>query len=269
MRFAIRDDDTSYFTQPEELEKAYGDIWDQAPVSLAVIPFVGGGKIESISPEYWQGDRVFPIGENERLVPFLKEQIARRRVSLLLHGYSHKDYPNGYEFEAGDDLLTKVREGKGYLEELFGVTLKAFVPPHNSLSRKGAQAVIDNGLNILMAYSHQPWERPIEIANFTNFARMLWFWLRYGKSKRYSKVLQFSRHKEFGCYTLEPSSSLQGLKEGLDFAIKVGGDFCVATHYHALVEDDSLLTMLENLVSYAREIGEGQIEFVHADALFE
>ena len=269
MKFAVRDDDTNYFTKPEDLERVYKDIWDTVPVSLAVIPFVGGGRIESIPPEYWQGNKVFPLGENKKLVEFLKEQIARGRVSLMLHGYSHKDYPNGYEFEAGSDLFNKVRRGKRYLEELFGVTIKTFVPPHNSLSRRGAQAVIDNGLNILMAYSHWPWERPLEAANFINFARMVWFWLRYGKSKRYPKALSFSRHKEFGCYTLHPTVSLRELKEGLQFAMKKGGNFCLAAHYYALIKDGRLLAVLKEFISYTRVLGKREIEYVEADQLFE
>ena len=269
MKFTIRDDDTNYFTKPADLEKVYNDIWDTTPVSLAVIPFVGGGKMGSIPPKYWQGDKVFPIGENEGLVEFLKEQIAKGRVSLMLHGYSHKDYPNGYEFEAGSDLFSKVKEGKGYLEELFGVAIKTFVPPHNSLSRRGAQAVIDNGLNILMAYSHWPWERPLETANFVNFARMAWFWLRYRKTKRYSKVLRFSRHKEFGCYTLHPTVSLRDLKEGLEFAMKEGGNFCLAAHYYTLVENNRLLAILKEFISCTMVLGRGEIEYVEADQLFE
>ena len=37
MKFAIRDDDTSYFTKPQELEEAFGDLTG-IPVSLSVIP---------------------------------------------------------------------------------------------------------------------------------------------------------------------------------------------------------------------------------------
>jgi len=31
MKFAIRDDDTSYFTSPEQIERVYGDIWTDVP----------------------------------------------------------------------------------------------------------------------------------------------------------------------------------------------------------------------------------------------
>ena len=265
MKFSIRDDDLNYFTKLDDLEKIYKDIWDEVPISLATIPFVKCKKL--IPRECWHQNVAFPIGKNERLVEFLKEQIARGRVSLMLHGYSHEDYPNGYEFEIGSDLFNKVRRGKRYLEELFGVTIKTFVPPHNSLSRRGAQAVIDNGLNILMAYSHWPWERPLETANLINFAKMAWFWLRYGKSKRYPKALSFSRHKEFGCYTLHPTVSLRELKEGLQFAMKKGGNFCLAVHHHTLIKDSRLFTILREFISYTRGLGE--IEYVKADQLFE
>ena len=38
MKFAIRDDDTSYWTKPQELEDAYKEIWAKnIPVSLSII----------------------------------------------------------------------------------------------------------------------------------------------------------------------------------------------------------------------------------------
>ena len=42
MKVAIRDDDTSYFTTPDALERVYGDVWDRVPVCLAVVPFAIG-----------------------------------------------------------------------------------------------------------------------------------------------------------------------------------------------------------------------------------
>ena len=37
--FAIRDDDTSFFTSPEELDSVYSNYWGKVPISLAVVPF--------------------------------------------------------------------------------------------------------------------------------------------------------------------------------------------------------------------------------------
>lgn len=52
MKFAIRDDDTSFFTQPEQLLRVYEGIWDRAPVSLSVVPFHGRTPSGGIPPEY-------------------------------------------------------------------------------------------------------------------------------------------------------------------------------------------------------------------------
>ena len=42
MKVVIRDDDTSYFTTPDALTAIYTDVWDRAPVCLAVVPFAIG-----------------------------------------------------------------------------------------------------------------------------------------------------------------------------------------------------------------------------------
>jgi hypothetical protein len=38
--FIIRDDDTCFFTKPEDLEWAYKDIYDKYPITLAATPFI-------------------------------------------------------------------------------------------------------------------------------------------------------------------------------------------------------------------------------------
>ena len=54
LRFCIRDDDTNFFTQPEELERAYGRITQLGPVSLAVVPFCRAGTNKAV-PEKLRG----------------------------------------------------------------------------------------------------------------------------------------------------------------------------------------------------------------------
>jgi hypothetical protein len=39
MYFCIRDDHTSFFTSPEELDHAYGKVTHEGPISLEVVPF--------------------------------------------------------------------------------------------------------------------------------------------------------------------------------------------------------------------------------------
>jgi len=175
MRFALVDHDTNYFTKPEQLESVYRKIWDKIPISLSVVPFHACTKSRAIPREYWQGNRIFPIGGNKELVEFLKRKISENKISILMHGYNHRDYENGYEFEVGDRLYEKVKEGKKYLQELFEVEIKTFAPPHNSLSKEGMKAVIANKLNILGSFSFRPSRRPFEMKNFQYFLKRKYF----------------------------------------------------------------------------------------------
>ena len=45
MKVALRDDDTCYFTAPDELSRVYSDVWDRIPVCLATVPFAIGYAI--------------------------------------------------------------------------------------------------------------------------------------------------------------------------------------------------------------------------------
>jgi hypothetical protein len=38
MKVTLRDDDTCFFTAPDELERVYHDVWDRLPVCLATVP---------------------------------------------------------------------------------------------------------------------------------------------------------------------------------------------------------------------------------------
>jgi len=230
MRFALVDYDTNYFTKAESLQTIYGKIWDKVPISLAVVPFHACTKSGAIPQEYWQGNRIFPIGENKELVEFLRRKIRENKISILMHGYSHKDYENGYEFEVRANLFEKVKEGKKYLEETFGVEIKTFSPPHNSFSREGMKAVIANGLDIFGAISFHPRRRPFEMRYLSNLFRRKFFQLKSGIST-YPVVLQFKNHRELSCFSLIPSTRLEELIRAFNLAKKYDTTFCLATHH--------------------------------------
>jgi len=140
INFAIRDDDTNYFTKPQDLINNYGSVWDICPISLSVVPFHACTKSGAIPKKYWTGKDIFPIGDNKELVQFLKEMMENRKISIMLHGCFHKDNADGYEFDTGNDLSDKIKKGRDYLEKLFEVEIITFVPPHNTLSKKGLDA---------------------------------------------------------------------------------------------------------------------------------
>src|SRR5690242_7142384 len=107
MYFCIRDDDTSFFTAPEELEAAYGKISRLGPISLAVVPFHRAGTSKAV-PERFRGRwTVHPLHENSHLVEYLRERVAERKFEIMLHGYHH-DQPDGRsEFKNGAELAEK------------------------------------------------------------------------------------------------------------------------------------------------------------------
>ncbi len=227
MKFAIRDDDICYFTKPRQLEKIYSKIWDKIPISLSIVPFQACTKSGALPKEYWQGNRIFPVDKNKELVEFLKEKIREEKVSIMLHGYSHKNYKEDYEFVAGTNLSQKVREGKRYLEELFETEIKTFVPPHNALSRKGMKAVIDNGLNLIGSFPFWVYKSSIHLP----LIKRKIYQLKTGKRAPYPYILRFSDHLEMSHYTLTPGTDLKKLITAFNLVYHYQGIFCLAVHY--------------------------------------
>lgn len=229
MKFAIRDDDVNYFTSPQELVDNYNKVWDVCPVSFSVVPFHACTKSSGIPSEYWSGNKSFPISDNKELVIFLREKIRENKISITLHGYSHKNKSDTYEFDTKLDMIGQVKHGKKYLESLFDIEIKSFVPPHNTISVKGMEAVIANGLNLVNIPSFRPGRRPFHIMNVIPFVKQAIFRWKY--KRKYPYVLDCYNHKEIAYYSLTPEVSFKRLKEDFDFCREMGGSFILSTHY--------------------------------------
>ena len=91
LRFCIRDDDTCFFTRPEELERAYGLITQSGPVSLAVVPFCRAGTSKAVPEQLRRTWSVHPLHENVELVEYLREKVRAGRFEIMLHGYHHDE----------------------------------------------------------------------------------------------------------------------------------------------------------------------------------
>ena len=103
MKFAIRDDDTCYFTAPDALARVYADVWDRVPVCLAAVPFAIGYERDGIPREHWRSGIAFPLEQNVELADALRGLLARGRATVALHGYTHQDFPHGFEFQAAPE----------------------------------------------------------------------------------------------------------------------------------------------------------------------
>ena len=141
MYFCIRDDDTSFFTAPEDLERVYGEVSRRGPVSLAVVPFHRAGTSKGVPERFRNQWSVHPLHENPRLVSYLRDGVVAGRFEIMLHGYYHDERHGQPEFDGGDDLTRRVVHGRAYLEELLGTTIRVFVPPRNGIGREGLRAI--------------------------------------------------------------------------------------------------------------------------------
>lgn len=270
MKVALRDDDTSFFTDPARLEAVYHDVWDRLPVALAVVPRAAGFADKAIPEKYWKAERAFPLDENPALVEQLRAHVAAGRVTITQHGFTHEDFPGGYEFQAAPDIETRLFEGRAYLEQLLGTPIQLFVPPHNALSKRGLAAISAAGLNLLGSFlSFRPSMRPWDAHTLGNWWRVRDYRRRTGRGKAdrfvYPHVLRYQRHAEFGCHSLIPGTTLAELSAGFDEARAAGGHFCIATHYWEV--DATLKGVLLKFMDYAAR--HADVEFVAAERLFE
>jgi hypothetical protein len=269
VKVAIRDDDTCYFTTPGELERVYRGVWEHVPVCLATIPFAKGYKSPAVPKEYWTSGEAFALERNAEVTAFLREIVAAGRATVALHGFTHEDFPGGWEFQAAPDPHRRVTEGLAYLRQVLSATIQIFVPPHNALSKSGLDAVRSAGLNLLGSFlSFDPRRRPFELNTLPNWWRIQRYRVRTGRSRRdpliYPFPLRYANHAEFGCHSLIPSTTVHDLVSGFEEAREVGGDFCIATHYWEV--DDRLRGTLTEFLAHVSRYPD--VRFVKAEELF-
>jgi len=269
MKVALRDDDTSYFTEPGRLEAVYHDVWDRIPVGLAVIPQAAGFVDKAIPEKYWDAGRSFPLDENAALAESLRKLVKDGRVTISQHGFTHEDYPDGHEFQAAPDIESRLVRGQAYLQRVLDTNIRVFVPPHNALSKRGLSAVSGAGLNLLGSFlSFRPSMRPWDAHTLGNWWRVRAYRSATGRSKGdrfvYPHVLRYRRHSEFGCHSLIPGTTVEELMAGFEEARRAGGDFCIATHYWEV--DQTLKDVLRGFLDRIERVP--GVRFVPAEALF-
>ena len=101
---------------------------------LATVPFAIGYERKGIPEEHWHSGVSFPLADSRALVPFLRQQIGARRVTIALHGYTHEDYPDGYEFQSAPDPERRLAHGLELLRNW---------PRHDYALRAASQRVVE------------------------------------------------------------------------------------------------------------------------------
>ncbi len=229
MYFCIRDDDTNFFTTPEDLEHAYGEISQLGPVSLAIIPFCRPGTNKAVPEKFRDRMSIHPLHKNRSLVEYLRDGISQGRFEAMLHGFHHDEEHGNPEFAQGADLASRVADGRKYLEDLLSTTIRVFVPPHNTISRQGLRAVVREGLHLGGAPGIKGgW--PLGSLKAWSIWWRLYQWQRSG-GLGIPWVLDLKDHYEIAGNPVTPRSSLQRNEAIFEQALEKEGVFCAATHY--------------------------------------
>lgn len=285
MRFAIRDDDTNYYTQPEDLTRCYEDIWNEFPPTLSLISKVKGNWLYWVHQIYkdkqqtdwtaWTSDNtIYPIEDNQQLVSFMKEKLTQGKLDISFHAKHHRNedpqlpkgmsnnYVRGAEYFTTRDLGNEIKAEVAHLQHIFGYNISVFTPPQNLLSEKGYKAVIDAGLNICGG-GIPFYKKEKDLKGITNIARQLIFKTLHRESD-YPSVLRFSRHNEVAYhYPLQPTTRLDSLIYDFEMVRKYNGDFVLSTHYvefdYPMVYDETI-TMKKILLDFLDYISKYKVE---------
>ncbi|MCE3238507.1 MAG: uncharacterized protein K0R24_1488 [Gammaproteobacteria bacterium] len=267
--FAIRDDDTSFFTKPEGLEEVYSPYWGIVPISLAVVPFsVPEHRGHRFSPLYDAEDEV-PLGENNLLVNWLKPKINKGDIEIMLHGYNHRyqQYNNKWVGEFGWkpklQLIQEVAEGKTYLETLLETKIRVFVPPSNTIGTAGIYAIRRHGLH-LSGVMGRGGDRPFSVDYLLAYFKR-WAWRLYYKEP-YPYPLSYGGHTELIAHALTPSSNINNLIFSLERCAKLNTSFVLATHYWEFSENPRMHKIMEKLINRACKLN---MTFVTVSKCFE
>lgn len=157
----LRDDDISHFTQPAQLQRLYGRLWEQRiPVMLAVIPAqradtrvrhrVGAPHDPAIDVRHRGTQRAFMLADNVALCDFLHEKAISGLVEVALHGYHHSYMECAYLQTPRAYAL--INQGRSYLEKyLPGLRLRSFIAPYDALSLEALFVAQTLGLSVCTA----------------------------------------------------------------------------------------------------------------------
>lgn len=286
MRFAIRDDDTNFFTTPQQLEACYHDIWDTVVPTLCLISKVKGNW------EYWvheiyktkqatnwkawtEDNEAHAIEDNKSLTHFLKQKLHEGKIDLAFHAKYHRNedevlpteqaanYVRGAEFFTTRNLSEYIKHELELLEQLFQYNITVFTPPQNLLSVQGYQAVLKAGLNVCgggisFTKKEKDWRGIINIAKQGLFKIT-------NRDSNYPRTIRYTHHTELPYhYPLQPNTKLEDLIKQFEMVRRFNGDFVLSTHYveffYPMVHKPSM-TMKDTLLAFLQYIAKYNPEY--------
>lgn len=255
MKVAIRDDDTAFFTHPEDLKRAYDFVRPGDCVSLSVVPFTVPIHRDDVTP--YGKDllyKCYALGDNKELVDYLRSETQNRTYDILLHGYSHEYQQSSGKWlaemlwKSEQQLSAELPEGKKYLEQLLNCHISVFVAPNNAINQKAIASVEQMGMHYSGIIGFN--DRAFNMKYLINLVKRWYFRLRY--KVQYPGVLDYGKHKELSAYTLD---SYERLVREYEICKKKDVPFVVYTHYWQLNQQSHSKQLLMKLYDYVVDDG--------------
>lgn len=255
MKVAIRDDDTSFFTRPEDLKQAYDFLRAGDCVSLSVVPYTVPVHRDDVFP-YGEGIKrdYYDIAKNTELLQYLKEGYQSGQYDILLHGYSHeyafcKDHwVAEMKWKDNGQLKRELPEGKRHLEKLLEISISVFVAPNNSIDQKAIAVLEELKMNYSGIIGLR--DRKVNIRYLINFVRRWGY--RLIKRVQYPGVLNYGKHKELNAYTVD---QYERLVYEYRICKKKNVPFVIYTHYWQLNTDERAKALIKKIYQYVVEDG--------------
>ena len=254
IKFAIRDDDTSFYTKPEHLTQAYSFVGDGC-ISLSVVPMAVPRHKDSVFPygeEYLFAKR--DIRDNTELIDHLTRGYSSGKYDILLHGYSHEYQKQGDVWYAEmiwkdkDRLISEMADGKRILETALNCDITTFVAPNNMIDSKGIEALESLGMNYSGTFKF--FDRKISPKYIINFFKRWGY--RVVHAFPYGGPLVFDRHIEINAFTLR---DFELMKREFQECERMNVPFVIYTHYWSLLADPDLKNTLSRVYDYALSNG--------------
>ena len=158
--FILRDDDISFFTVPQMLERIYGQLWQRGcKATLAVIPKHKAIDDLNVPPTFRGSDTYHSIDQNRDLLRYLKNRLCEGKIAIAQHGFSHEMIDDVPEFGISDrdELARRLSEGIRILNNALQTEVKAFVPPWEKLSKPALKVIRKAGMwTFKPSYKHYP-----------------------------------------------------------------------------------------------------------------
>jgi hypothetical protein len=156
LRICLRDDDVCRHTSVALLERLRAEVWQDRPITEAVIPRVGSAVYDRRNPFGGDGVHERDVRENAELLGHLRREVAAGLAEVAVHGVTHLDHPVAgrflAEFEVAIDahIDRLVGECQALRREL-GASF--FVPPHNAAHPDVAAACLEAGFDVCRSMS--------------------------------------------------------------------------------------------------------------------